>query len=260
MTARISESKTKPPAAFTDGTLMSAMASAARYAKDPEVKRILQEKDADSEGENGSIGTVATRASIIEALIGHGYVTRQGNKLISTDLGRTFYALVPEQIKGVDLTARWWLIQQEVAAGRTDTAAVMRSVCEEYRAHADSAYAGLTLQTKVGTCPRCGEAVIAKKKSYTCSSNRYARTEDGAFTLESGCGFRIAPFSGRTLTVKQASALLAGKKVALKGLKSKQGRKYDCELVLDADSDYGCRPQFGDRKPADHRTRRKDGK
>jgi DNA topoisomerase-3 len=39
---------------------------------------------------------------------------------------------------------------------------------------------------------------------------------------------------GKKLTLKQALALLAGKPVALKGLKSKAGNKYDADAVIDA--------------------------
>lgn len=255
--ASVSASTTAPPKPFTDGTLISAMSNVARYAADEEVRRILIEKDKDDPNEHGSIGTTATRSRIIEGLIERGYLVRKGKALVSTDRGRALYDAVPEQIRGVDLTARWWLIQQEVAAGTAPPDAVMRSVCREFEAHRADAYIGKTLDVQVGQCPRCGSPVIARGRAYTCSSNRSEKGEDGAWHEVAGCGFKVLPFAGKHLSAKQAASLLAGKKVRIKGAVSKKtGKRFDCSLVLDAGSSGGCKPIF-DSKAGKDRGRRK---
>ena len=68
-------------------------------------------KDKDKKCENGSIGTSATRSTIIDSLITKGYVAEDGKRLISTELGRELYRILPDEIKKADMTAKWWAIQ-----------------------------------------------------------------------------------------------------------------------------------------------------
>ena len=67
---------------------------------------------------------------------------------------------------------------------------------------------------------------------YSCSSNRNEKQEDGSWKQVAGCGFKLFPFCGKKFTERQASALLAGKAVPLKGCKSKAGKTFDCKVVL----------------------------
>ena len=245
--------KTTPPKPFTDGSLMQAMANVARYVKDPEVKRVLLEKDSGSADEHGSIGTVATRASIIEGLVQHGYLVRdeRGGTLSATEKALAFFRMIPEAIRGVDLTARWWLMQQKVAAGELDPEAIMSDVAREFESHRASAYAGQTLLPVAGACPRCGADVVGRGKTWSCSSNVERKDEAGGWSLEAGCGFKLLPVCGHALTRKQAAALLSGKAVPLKGLVSKKtGRKFDATARLGAD---GVELSFP-KKPAGKRT------
>lgn len=237
------EKETTPPAAFTDGTLTVAMSNIARYVKDEEVKRILKEKDAASTTEHGSIGTAATRKDIIEALIARGYVVRDGRgKLTSTEKGRKFYDLVPDSIKGADMTARWYLIQKDVAEGAVEVFAVMDAVCEEFERHKDSAYEGKSLKVSAGPCPKCGEPVEQRGSIWSCASNKAEKRGDGTWVDVAGCGFKILPFCGKKFSEKQAASLLAGKKVALRGCVSrKTGKKFDCKVAL---VDGELKPEF----------------
>lgn len=239
--------KTSPPKAWTDGTLMVAMANAQRYVADPEIKRVLKEKDKGFADESGGIGTVATRAQVIESLVGHGYLERSRGKISSTELGRSFYALVPEQLKGIDLTARWWLMQQQVAQGEASEQIVAESVLEEFGRHRDSAYEGKSVARSVGACPRCGAAVVARGKVYTCSSNRSRKDDAGEWELVSGCGFKMMPVCGKTLTEAQAKSVLMGKQPKLSGLRKRDGGTFSAKVALDADSDFGCRLVFEEK-------------
>lgn len=101
----------------------------------------------------------------------------------------------------------------------------------------------------VGKCPRCGSEVASRGKVYTCSSNKEKRLEDGSYEPISGCGFKILPFGGKAFTEKQASALLAGKKVHVKGLVSnKTGNKYECDFVLAPQEHNGVAPIFDKKR------------
>lgn len=230
--------QTAPPKRYTEGTLVTDMASIARYVEDPVLKEALKAKDAGKEGEHGGIGTVATRAKILEGLIAHGLLARKGKSIVSTPMGRRFYAAVPQDISGPDLTAKWWLIQQEVAEGRQDAAAVQLAVAETVRGHmADDAYRGVSLdegRPEVGRCPVCGKSLLYHGKVASCESNKRRRTEEGEWIDAEGCGFKVfTVFCGKTLTENQVRRLLAGERVKVGGLtwKGKSGRT--AELVYD---------------------------
>lgn len=230
--------QTAPPKRYTEGTLVTDMASIARYVEDPVLKEALKAKDAGKEGEHGGIGTVATRAKILEGLIAHGLLARKGKSIVSTPMGRRFYAAVPQDISGPDLTAKWWLIQQRVAEGSESADAVQLSVAETVRAHISAdAYKGVTLddeKPEVGTCPVCGRKLRYRGKVVSCESNKSKRNEDGTWEAVEGCGFKVfSTFCGKNLTSNQMARLLAGKRVKVGGLtwKGKSGRT--AELVYD---------------------------
>lgn len=230
--------ETKPPKRYTEGTLVTDMASVAKYVADPVLSEALKKKDDGKEGEHGGIGTVATRAKILEGLVAHGLLERKGKTIISTPLGRRFYSVVPEDISGADLTARWWLIQQRVAEGSESADAVQLSVAETVRAHISAdAYKGVTLddeKPEVGTCPVCGRKLRYRGKVVSCESNKSKRNEDGTWETVEGCGFKVfSAFCGKNLTSNQMARLLAGKRVKVGGLtwKGKSGRT--AELVYD---------------------------
>lgn len=236
---RVAEKETAPPKPYTEGTLIADMASIAKYVKDPEVKAILKQKDDGKKGEHGGIGTTATRAAILEKLKERGYLEEVKGKLRSTPKARAFYHLLPPEIAGADVTARWWVIQQDVAEGNADPNDLERSVVEVFRGHQDTAYVGAHIGSDrpvVGKCPLCGQDVVKAGSVYTCSSNKNERQEDGSWKQVAGCGFKLFGFCGKKLTERQASALLSGKQVPLKGCKSKRtGKTFDCKVQLKKD-------------------------
>ena len=146
----IVEKETTPPKRYTEGTLIKDMASIAKFVKDPQIKEILKQKDAGKKGESGGIGTTATRASIIENLKTRGYIEEKQGKLISTPKAREFYSILPMEIKSATITAKWWLMQQDVAEGKADVNCIQRSVVEVFNAHKDTAYQGVTLHYSKG--------------------------------------------------------------------------------------------------------------
>ena len=235
---RVAEKETAPPKPYTEGTLIADMASIAKYVRDPEVKAILKQKDDGKKGEHGGIGTTATRAAILEKLKERGYLEEVKGKLRSTPKARAFYHLLPPEIAGADVTARWWVIQQDVAEGKADPNDLERSVVEVFRGHQDTAYVGAHIgpaRPVVGKCPFCGQDVVKAGNVYTCSSNKNEKQEDGTWEQVAGCGFKLFGFCGKKLTEKQVSALLSGRQVPLKGCKSKAGKTFDCKVHLRKD-------------------------
>lgn len=261
----ITEGETTPPVPYTEGTLIADMASIAKYVTDPEVKAILKQKDDGKKGEHGGIGTTATRASIIEKLKERGYLEEVENgktvQLRSTDKAKAFYRLLPPEIRGADVTARWWLIQQDIAEGNADVNALQQSVIDVFKAHQDTAYVGASI-APVGKCPICGADVVQKKGKesgkpyYTCSTNKSERQEDGTYRKLAGCGFKLAVWCGKRFTAKQVAALLEGKIIELKGCKSKTtGKTFDCKAKLKKDG--SIEPIFDSKPKGKHNKARR---
>lgn len=245
------EKETAPPKPYTEGTLITDMASIAKYVTDPQIKEVLKQKDDGKKGEHGGIGTTATRSEIIEKLKTRGFIAEEKGKLRSTPKGRAFYRLLPEDIRGADTTAKWWLLQQDVAEGSADVNVIQDSVVEVFRSHQDTAYIGAAIpgksKTVVGKCPLCGKDVVQTGSVYSCSSNKNEKQEDGSWMQVEGCGFKLFGFCGKKFTAKQAESLLAGKQVALRGCKSKAGKSFECKVKLERDGSLA--PEFnGGRK------------
>lgn len=247
----IDEKETTPPKPYTEGTLIADMASIAKYVKDPEIREILKRKDDGKKGEHGGIGTTATRSSIIENLKNRGYLEERKGKVRATDKAKAFYALLPPEIRGADVTARWWLIQQDIADGKADVNALQDSVIEVFNHHRETAYVGASIagagKTVVGKCPRCGKDVIKTGTIYACSSIKNEKQEDGTWKEVAGCGFKLFGFCTKKFTEGQAASLLDGKAVSLRGCKSKAGKTFDCKVVLQKDG--SVEPIFTPRKP-----------
>ena len=247
----IDEKETTPPKPYTEGTLIADMASIAKYVKDPETREILKRKDDGKKGEHGGIGTTATRSSIIEGLKTRGYLEERKGKVRATDKAKAFYALLPPEIRGADVTARWWLIQQDIADGKVDVNALQDSVIEVFNHHRETAYVGASIagtgKAVVGKCPKCGKDVVKTGTIYACSSIKNEKQEDGTWKEVSGCGFKLFGFCTKKFTEKQAASLLDGKAVSLRGCKSKAGKTFDCKVVLQKDG--SVEPIFTPRKP-----------
>lgn len=107
---RIDAKRTKPPAHFTEGTLIDAMKNIGKWVEEPEFKKILKN--------TAGIGTEATRATIIEVLLKREYIIRKGKLLLSTDKGKQLIATLPGKMTEPALTARWEQALDEVSTGQ----------------------------------------------------------------------------------------------------------------------------------------------
>ena len=99
----VTEGKTTPPPYFTEGTLLSAMENPASYmeTEDENRKRAM----AKTLGETGGLGTVATRADIIEKLFHSFLLEKKGQEIHVTAKARQLLELVPEELRTPELTA-----------------------------------------------------------------------------------------------------------------------------------------------------------
>lgn len=102
--------QTRPPARFTDGTLIEAMSQVHRLVTDEKMRGLLKE--------NAGIGTEATRAAIVEKLLEQEYIKRKGKQLISTELGRSLIEKMSKDLTDPVTTARWEEILNQIANGK----------------------------------------------------------------------------------------------------------------------------------------------
>ena len=226
----IKEVETKPLARYTQASLIEDMTRISKYVDDPEIKEILKRKDKDKEGENGSIGTSATRASIIQNLIKRGYIKEEKDKVISTELGREYYKILPDEWKKADLTAKWWIIQEEIRDGKAEQNKLLDSILIDIKnVLATNDVSKFKLQknynndkTIVGQCPICGKDIVESTKSFYCSG------------FKDGCKFSIwKSIAGKKLTKTNVKQLLEnGITTEIKGFKSKSGKQFNAKLQI----------------------------
>ena len=190
VSASKSEHFTSPPKFYTEDTLLSAMERAGN-------------DEYDEEAEKKGLGTPATRAATIEALVKNGYVERDGKKLRSTDKGRELITVVPDEVKSARLTAEWESRLQQIEHGSLPESVFMSGIqqfvvqmCETYSLVDKSVSLSDGSHSPVGKCPKCGAEVVKGKFGYYCKGK---------------CGMNIAKVYGVQLSDAQIKGLLEGK-------------------------------------------------
>ena len=224
--SEIKEGKTKPPAHFTEDSLLSAM-------------EVAGAKDMPDDAERKGLGTPATRAGIIEKLIATGFVERKKAKktvsLVPAHTGVSLITVLPEQLQSPLLTAEWEHKLKMVEHGELDADAFMaeisRMVSDLVKTYSVIKGAEVLFPSGrdvIGKCPRCGGDVTESKKGFFCESNdcRFGLWRDNKFLT----GKKI------TLTKKMVATLLKDGKIPVKGIFSeKTGKSYDATLVMSDD-------------------------
>lgn len=237
---KVVEGRTSPPKRFTEATLLAAMEHASRYVEEDHLKQALD----DDETHSGGIGTPATRAAIIEKLIGSGYISRHGKTLESTTVGRILADVVAKELTDVTTTADWEETFTRIEHGGQSEDEFMRRIRayvaripDQAGAHLDTTRVKKTEAGEThGTCPRCGAPVTRRGKTWTCSTNKRERRDDGTWVQTKGCGWRMFTLiAGKTLTDQQCRRLLDGKPVKVSGLKSRKGARFSATLHIDKD-------------------------
>lgn len=152
---KLNKSKTKPPARYTEASLLTAMESPGKFIEDEELREAIK---------GGGLGTPATRADIIEKIIYNNYIERHGKELVPTSKGKQLVNLVPSELKSPELTAEWETRLSDIAKGkgdknrfisdiREDAVELVKRVSED-----DSTYkADNITKTK---CPMCGKYML----------------------------------------------------------------------------------------------------
>lgn len=120
----LTEGQTKPPARFNEGTLLAAMENPSQFMGDESKELVKTLK------ETGGIGTVATRADIIEKLFKSFVIEKKGNDLYTTSKGRQLLDLAPADLKSPALTAEWETQLTKIAKGQAKKADFMRQMID----------------------------------------------------------------------------------------------------------------------------------
>lgn len=228
----VQEGETKPPARYNLASLGEDMTRISKYVTDERIKKLLLAKDDGKEGENGSIGTPATRDTIVKKLIERGYIEVKNGKVMSTQLGKEMYAILPDEVKKADLTAEWWAVCEDIKAGKATAEQLHRSVIEsinnllhsDYQGNSLDAYSAMNSQNNIlGICPICGRTVKLGKYGGYCT---------GYKDPENPCKFRFSQTQySKKLTANQLVRLMSGQKVLIKGLVSQKSlKKYNAYL------------------------------
>ena len=240
--------KTRPPARYSEATLLGAMEGAGKWIEDDELREAMQEK---------GLGTPATRAAIIEGLLTEKYLLREGRELIPTakafQLMTLLRGLQVEELSKPALTGDWEYKLAQIEHGRLDRDTFMRDIAamterivtkaKEYdRDTVPGEYA--TLHTP---CPTCGGVVKENYRRYTCT---------GKNGTSEGCGFSISKIpGGRTFDAAEVEALLRDARIGpLEGFRSKAGWPFTAELRLVFDDEtkhHKLEFDFGEKDAAD---------
>ncbi len=181
--------ETKPPAPFTEATLLSAMENPIKYMNtcDKDLIKTM--------GEAGGLGTVATRADIIEKLFNTFLIEKRGKEIFTTSKGRQLLELVPEDLKSPVLTAQWEQKLTAISKGSLDKNVFiddMKRYASELvgdikNSEAKFKYDNLT-RTK---CPRCGKYMLEVKgkngKMLICQDRECGYRENISRTTNARC-------------------------------------------------------------------------
>ncbi|MFO1229168.1 MAG: DNA topoisomerase III [Alicycliphilus sp.] len=240
--------KTKPPARYSEATLLGAMESAGKQIDDEELRSAMQEK---------GLGTPATRAAIIEGLLTEKYMLREGRELIPTakafQLMTLLRGLDVQELCRAELTGEWEYKLAQMERGQLSREAFMQQIqamteklvkkAKEYdRDTIPGDYA-----TLAAPCPNCGGVVKENYRRYACT---------GAAGSGEGCGFSFGKSpAGRTFEVAEAEQLLRERRIGpLEGFRSKAGWPFVAEVAIVRDEEagnYKLEFDFGDDKNAE---------
>jgi len=221
--------KTKPPARYTEATLLSAMEGAGKLIDDEDYREAMSEK---------GLGTPATRAAIIEGLLFEKYMVREAREIIPTakafQLMTLLRGLGVEELTHPELTGNWEHKLALMEKGQIDRNTFMQEIAQitqrivkrakEYDSDTiPGDYADLKTP-----CPHCGGLVKENYRRFACEK----------------CGFSISKIpGGRAFEYHEAEEFIKNKEIGpLQGFRSKMGRPFAAIIKLvsipEDDKDY----------------------
>lgn len=186
---RMKEGKTKPPARFTEASLLAAMENPVKYLStgDRQAAKTL--------GETGGLGTVATRADIIEKLFNSFMMEKKGNEIHLTSKAKQLLELVPEDLKKPELTADWEKKLSDISKGKLRQDTFLKEIrdytCEivDEIKTASGTFRHDNITNKV--CPQCGKRLLAvngkNSKMLVCQDRECGYRETISRTTNARC-------------------------------------------------------------------------
>jgi len=247
-TVEASALQTKPPARYTEATLLSAMEGAGKLVEDEDLREAMAGK---------GLGTPATRAAIIEGLIVERYLVRDGRDLHPTakafQLMTLLRGLGIDELTAAELTGEWEHRLSLMERGELDRhefmreiASMTRHIVERAKSYESNTVPGdyATLRTP---CPKCGKVVQENYRRFACTA----------------CDFSLPKHPGsRTFEIEEVESLLRDRAIGpLTGFRSKMGRPFAAALKISgefklefdfgnaADSDEGSVVDFSALTP-----------
>ncbi len=219
------QSATKPPARYTEASLLSAMEGAGKMIEDEDLRAAMSEK---------GLGTPATRASIIEGLIFEDYVHRNQRELVPTPKAFSLlFALKHfgiEELRSPELTGDWEFKLKQMERGKLDRAEFMDHITSLTRDFVMRIKEGNIPDTAFATvsaaCPKCGGVVQENYRKFQCQK----------------CDLSIwKVVSSREFSLEEVAELFSNGSVGpLQGFRSRMGRPFAAVVKMGAE----FRPEF----------------
>ena len=215
----VAANQTKPPARFSEATLLSAMEGAGKLVEDEELREAMSAK---------GLGTPATRAAIIEGLIAEQYILRQGRELTATAKGISLITLLrglglPE-LCSPELTGDWEFKLKQMERGVLPRPEFMKQIADMTRQMVEKTkkYESDTIPGDFGElqtpCPKCGGKIKETYKKFQCT----------------GCDFALWKIvAGRQFEIPEIEELIQKRTIGpLQGFRSKMGRPFAAVIKL----------------------------
>ena len=215
----VKANETKPPPRYSEATLLSAMEGAGKMVDDEELKAAMAGR---------GLGTPATRAQIIENLIGEQYMLREGRELIPTAKGFSLMTLLNglgiTELTQPELTGDWEWKLGRIEKGEFTRDEFMREIAEMTRHIVERAktFDSDTIPGDFGVltapCPRCGGQIRETYKKFQCG----------------GCDYSLWKIvAGRQFEPAEIDTLITEKQIGpLTGFRNKMGRTFAAAIKL----------------------------
>jgi DNA topoisomerase-3 len=215
---------TKPPARYSEATLLSAMEGAGKLIEEDELRDAMAGK---------GLGTPATRAAIIEGLLGERYLIREGRELIPTAKASQLMTLLRglgvNELTAPELTGEWEYKLSQMEKGKISREEFMREIAQMTQIIVKRAkeYDNATIPGDYSTlatpCPNCAGVVKENYRRFACTK----------------CEFNMSKTPGsRQFEIPEVEELLANRTIGpLQGFRSKMGRPFAAILRIVRDED-----------------------
>lgn len=220
--------QTKPPARFTEATLLSAMEGAGKLVEDEDLREAMSEK---------GLGTPATRAAIIEGLIQEEYLIREGRELHpSAKAFDLLYALDKfgiDELRSPELTGTWEYKLKQMEQGKLKRDTFMKHIVETTRDLVERVKQGTLSDEPISVlktpCPKCGKKIVENYRKFACTK----------------CDFALwKVVAGRRMEAKEIETLITDKTVGpLQGFRSRMGRPF--AAIIKMKDDFTTEFDFG---------------